>query len=393
MGDSTEKLDKVAFSEATADLALRLGVSAGRDTSSVSLTSLSKNFDAGAGLLTDMLLHPGMRPEDATRNALSAKAALKQAKGSPAGLGGLYMPAVLYGAKHPLSRIPTDASIDAITVDDCKAYHAATFRPAGARLWIAGDITQAQIVAMADTQWKTWTGKAKPSPKIPPAKPSQGRVFFIDVPGAAQSQVYVMELGPSRKDPGYLANTVMTAILGGGFSSRINMLARETKGYAYGARGTFQYTRTFGTFVASGGIKTASTAEAVVDFISEINKMAATGEISDAELMRERQNLILSLPADFETPNDVLAALSGLIYYGLPLNYYDSYVAKAQAVDKKAVAAAAKKWLKPANLIYFVVGDAKVIRADLEKLHASGQLGKGAWVDMDIEGVMTPAGK
>jgi zinc protease len=390
MTDSTEKLDKVAFSGATADLGLRLSAGATADMALLNLTTLSKNWDAAAALFTDVLLHPGLRPEDLARNALASKAALKQAKGSPASLASLLLPHVLYGAKHPLARIPSDASLDAITVDDCKAYHKASFRPVGARLWISGDITRAQIEAMAASEWKDWTGKGKPAPRVPPPRPERGRLFFVDVPGAAQSAVYVMELGPARKDPGYLANTLMTAILGGGFASRINMLARETKGYAYGASGHFRYQRSFGSFVAVGSIKTASTAEAVTDFMAEIARMAATGEVTDEELQRERQNLILSLPADFETASDVLWALSRLHYYGLPLDYYDSFVAKAQKVDKQAVASAAKKWLKPAKLIVFVVGDGQVVRADLEKLLASGKLGKGAWVELDTDGKVIP---
>lgn len=391
IGNSTEQLDTVAFAEATADLAAAVTVSATAEQHVVSLSTLTRNLEPSARLWADVIRRPGLRTDDFERNRTQALAGLKQAKGSPSGLANLYRPRVLYGMDHPLARVPSEASLGALTLDDCKAFHKETFLPGGARLWVAGDITQADLTKLLDTLFADWTGKAKAPPAVGGIRPLAGKVFFIDVPGAAQSSVYLMGAGPTRKDPSYFATTVAGNALGGGFSSRINMTIREKKGYAYGARGGFSYLRNFGTFVAYGSIRTDATGQAVLDIYNEIKTMKA-GPVSDEEFGREKNQLILSLPADFETASDVIGALSALVYFGLPLDYYDTYVAKAERVTKAAVESSAKRFLKPDELRIFVVGDGAVVRADLQKLAQDGSLGgKGAFVELTTDGAIVGA--
>jgi zinc protease len=385
LGDSTEKLDTVAFAEAQADMASSVNVGAGDDQQNVDLRTLTRNLDATADLWADVLLRPGLRQSDFDRNVQRARASLRQQKGSPNGVLGLLSGSILYGEAHPRGRFVSEASLGAITLDDCKAYAKDWFKPTGARLWVAGDITKAQVIALADRVLKDWKGKGKTA--IKPTKPvtRKGRVFFVDVPGAAQSAIWMGEFGPGRKAPEYFASTIAASILGGGFSGRINMNLREKNGYAYGAYGGFGYNRDYGTFTASASVRSDVTDKALVELYGEISRIL-TGDITDEELKREKNGLVFSLPARFETSGGTLATFRGLAYFGLPLDYYGKFVKNVSAVDKKAAVAAAKKNLKPKDLVIFVVGDASVVLPGLQKLHADKAFGEGDLVILDVDG-------
>jgi zinc protease len=240
----------------------------------------------------------------------------------------------------------------------------------------------------------------------------KGRIFFVDVPGAAQSQVQLMHFGPLRTAPDYMATTLMSSILGGGFSSRLNMNLREDKGYSYGARGGFGYTRFFGTFGAGASVRTDATYQTVLEIVHEVSALAtAKTPPTAAELDREKTGAILGLPGRFATSSAALQAFRGLVYFGLPLDYYASYVAKMGKVDAAQVAKAAKAHLKPGDAVFLVVGDGSApvkvrngktdepllkdgqpvtLRQALADLAASGDLGKGALVVLDADGKPVP---
>jgi zinc protease len=301
------------------------------------------------------------------------------------GIANLLSGSVFYGENHPLGRVPSDASLAAVSLDDCKAWAKDWFKPQGAQLWLSGDVTPAQVKELTGRIFKGWKGKPKASVKVGKPTPRKGRIFFVDVPGAAQSQVQVVFPGPERKAKDYFANTIVSDVLAGGFTSRINMNIREDKGYAYGAGGSYGYNPSFGTFRAGGQIRTDVTDKAVIEIYKEISKMA-TGDITDTELAQDKTSIIQSLPASFETSGRVLDALKSLVYFGLPLDYYAKMTKSVEAIDKKAAAKAAKDHVKPKDVIVFVVGDASVVLPGLQKLHADKTVGDGDLVILDADG-------
>lgn len=385
MSEGTEKLDKVAFSEALADMASGVNAWAGRDQQGVTVSSLSRFLDPTLDLWADVLLRPGMRQADFERMRAQAKATVKQQKGAPTTVAQRVFGSVLFGEEHPFGRVLTEASLDALTLDDCKAYVAAYIKPQGARLYVVGDITRKQIEEKVGARLGGWKGKPRASAKLPKPAARQGRIFFVHVANAPQSQIYVMHLGPERKAPDYFANTVMASILGGSFSSRINTNIREDKGWAYGAYGVFRYTRHFGWFLASASVRTDVTKEAIVEIVKEMDGMI-TGDISDEELQREIKGAILSLPGQFATGMQTLGSFRELVYYGLPLNWYETYVQNVQKVTKDLVKKSARAHLKPRDVVVLVVGDAAKVRPKLDELLTSGVLGPGELVVLDADG-------
>jgi zinc protease len=411
MTEGTQRLDKIAYNEALADIASSISSGASDDTQSVSMGSLSKHFDTTFALFVETLRTPGFRAEDLDRMVKRRIEAVRQAKASPASVSFRVSGAVLYGPKHPLGSVTTETSLAAITLDDCKAYHAKWVKPRGARLFVVGDLTEAQIRKYFDGEpLAGWTGKVPALPKMSAPKTMAGKMFLVDIPGAAQSQVSMLHFGPKRNAPDYFQTMVMTSVLGGGFASRINMNLREDKGYSYGARGTYSYTRQYGWFSAGAAVRSDSTYQSLLELTREVTDLQ-TGKIkaTDAELEREKAGAILGLPGRFSTASASLNQFRGLVYFGLPLDYYNSYVGKVDKVTAKQVTAAASKHLKPGQAVFLVVGDANakmIQRVDgkdvplqkdgkdvtlkdaLADLLVAGTLGKGELVVLDADGAV-----
>lgn len=421
--EGTEKLDKIQYSEALADVASDISAYDADDSTGISMSSLSKHFAATFALFAETLRSPGMRASDFERMVKRRIESVKQSKGTPAAVAGRVTPVVLYGAAHPLGTVVTEASLAAITLDDCKQYAAARLKPGNARLFVVGDMTEAQVRAQFDGgPLAAWKGAAPKPRALPAPKAPAGRIFFVDIPGSAQSQVSLMHFGPRRTAPDFFASAMTGAVFGGGFTSRINMNLREEKGYSYGARGGFGYSKNYGTFSASAGVQADSTYQTLLELEREVRELAAGKRpIQKEELGREKQGSILALPSQFATAQAALGNYRRLVYYGLPLDYYNSYVAKIGAVNEAQVKAAAAKHLKPAQATYVVVGDgnAKMIvgvpkqevdpettatktvwtrepymkdgkqltmREALADLAARGALGAGALVELDRDG-------
>jgi zinc protease len=203
---------------------------------------------------------------------------------------------------------------------------------------------------------------------------------------------------------------MMGSVFGGSFSSRINMNIREAKGYSYGARGGFGYTKQYGTFTASASVRTDSTYQTVLEIHREVTELASAKRPIDAEeLEREKQGAILGLPGQFATAQAALGQYRRLVYFGLPLDYYNGFVGKIGEVTEAQVKASARKHLRPDQAVLLVVGDgdAKVIvrnpstnkdephqkdgrqltlREALEDLAQRGDVGTGGLVELDTDG-------
>ena len=406
--EGTEKLDKLAFKGALADTASRISSYSRGDNLGVRMRTLSKHLTSTHALLVDTLRTPGLRESDLKRMLDRRVAALEQAKGTAGRVASRINGRVLYGPNHPRGRVVTEASYRSITVDDCRAFHKKHIKPRGGRLFVVGDLTADQIRAHFDTGLPGWQGKGARLPRQPTPRTQKGRIFFVDIPKAAQSAVYVMHFGPKRKARDYMATRVMSSVLGGHFTGRINMNLREDKGYSYGAGGGMQYNRDHGIFYLASSVRSDSTYQTVKEMMGEMSGLQdGSRPATDEDLAREKDGAILKLPGDFATSRQALSRFRGLVYHRLPMNYYDSFVDRIAKVTPAQVAAAAKKHLRPENAIVIVVGDRNAplihrvagkdepllrdgaqmtLLEGLQDLLQSGILGKGKLVELDVDG-------
>jgi predicted Zn-dependent peptidase len=415
--EGTQKLDKIAYSEALADVASNISAYAADDSQGVQLASLTKHVDTTFALFADTILSPGMRDADFDRLKKRRIESVRQARSNPASIPYRVSGPVLYGANHPLGAVTTEAGLESITLDDCKKQVSTWLKPKNARLFVVGDMTEAQVRQTFDkSPLAAWKGTAPRMHPLPAAKSMTGKIFFVHVPNAAQASVSLLWFGPKRTAPDYFSNLMLGSVLGGGFTSRINMNLREDKGYAYGARGGFSYPlKALGTVNVSGSVQADSAYQTLLEIDREVKELAAGKRpVTAEELEREKVNAELAMPARFATAQSALGQYRSLVYYGLPLDYFNTYVNRVRKVTLKEVKASATKYLKTNRAVFVVVGngDEKMIvdkgppgappkdrkapyekdgkqltlREALEDLAKSGAVGPGGLVELDVDG-------
>jgi len=417
--EGTEQLDKLAYAERLADTASSIGGYAADESIGVTLSSLRKHLDPTFAQFVDTIRAPGFRASDFDR-LVKRRIENIRSKRNPAAVATRVAGPVLYGRSHPFGAVSTEASLAAISLDDCRRFAEAWLRPERARLFVVGDLTEDRVRAYFESpRLAGWRGAAPVAPPLPPPRTMTGRIFFVDVPGAAQSTVSYLQFGPQRTDPEYFATGLMGAVFGGGFTSRINMNLREDKGYSYGARGSFSYSRWYGAFAASAQVVGNATYQSILEIDREMRGMWAGAPpfaITQDELEREKNAAILGLPGRFATAQAALGQYRGLVYFGLPLDYYSSYVERISAVSLSEVQAAARNQLRPGQGVYVIVGNGDEpmiarlqggadrskqpwsdvpyskngkqlsLREALVDLAARGDVGDGGLVELDVDG-------
>ena len=337
------------------------------DVAAVTLTALTQQLPQALALVRDLLRAPEFPAREVARLKEERLAELLQQLAEPRGLAdeqfarALYVPTARYA-------MPVDgdaASVRALGRDDVQAFYEARYRPAATTLIVAGDVTMAQISALANELFGDWTG-ARPAPAVTGVDaPRRGRLARVVAKAdAPQSELRVGHVGLPRRVSDYFDTMVMNAVLGGLFSSRINLNLREAHGYTYGAFSAFEWRRAAGPFVISTAVKSDVTAAAVQEILGEIERIRTT-EIGEDELTLATSYLDGVFPIRYETTAAIAAALANLVIHDLPEDYYDRYRERVRAVTTTGVLRAAQAHLHPDELRIVIVGDPEVITTPL----------------------------
>jgi predicted Zn-dependent peptidase len=233
---------------------------------------------------------------------------------------------------------------------------------------VAGDVESREVERMVERAFSGWAVETVPAePRRGEAAALDGRVFVLDRVDAPQSELRVGHPGVARTHPDYFPLVLMNAILGGLFSSRINLNLREEHAYTYGAHSAFDWRRGAGPFTVRTAVESGVTAAAVAEIMKEIEKLREE-PVTDAELSLARDYLAGVFPVRFETSLAIAAALAQVVTYDLAADYYDTYRDRINEVSAADVLRVAKAHLQPARLSVVVVGDAGQIREPLSGL-------------------------
>jgi zinc protease len=258
--------------------------------------------------------------------------------------------------------------VEATTRDDVMRFYDARYRPGGMTLVAAGDVTADRIEQLADRAFGDWVGVPMGSNTTSDAPARQTRaVHIVAKADAPQSELRVGHPGIPRNTPDYFPTVVMNAVLGGLFSSRINLNLREAHGYTYGAFSAFDWRRHAGPFAVDTAVKTAVTDAASREILNEIERMRAE-EIRPDELSLATSYLDGVFPIRYETTDAIAAALANLIIYRLDDDYFDRYRERVRAVTAADVLRAARAHLHTDRVQIVAVGDPNAIRGPLEAL-------------------------
>ncbi len=387
LDEGAGEFDAMAFGDRVQSLGAQMGAGASLDGGNAFLSSLSDKLDESLALYADMIQRPRFAEADVERVRATWLATIKQEKARPNSLANRLLPPLMYGEGHPYA-IPfsgsgTEASIASLTIDDLKAFHGDFVRPDNATLIVVGDTTLEAITPMLEKHFGTWAAPATPVPVPTIAAvelPTQPRVFLVDQPGALQATILAGQLAPSTTDERSVEFDIANSVLGGEFSSRLNMNLREEKSWAYGAYSFTSGAKGQRPWIAFAPVQIDKTAESLKEMQREITAYADGSEPATAdEVAKIQATEIRSLPGSFETANAVLGQIGGIVRFNRPDNWVEVRRSRVEALDPATVNTAAKT-LNPSALTWVVVGDLSKIEAPVRAL------GLGEVRILDVDG-------
>jgi zinc protease len=350
-------------------LGSEINVFSGREEITMSASMLSRNFDRTVTLLKEILLEPRWDTAEFRLARIKTKNNLIQSEARPGSVASNAFYRLVYGDRSIFGYNPAGnrETIDNITIDDLKSYYEKNFSPSSAKILISGKISKEQALSILNPLAEQWKGKEVRQISWPqPVAPEKSVIYFIDIPGSRQSVVYAGYPCISRTNPDYVKIDFINYRLGGAFTSILNQILREEKGYTYGASSYLPEMRSVAPFTASTSVRSDATYETVRIIREELEKYGTS--LSDADISFIKNCMIRSNALRFET-NDALAGmLSTMAKYGFPADYIkneENIIRNMTLEDSRAVAS---KYIRPDKMYYLVVGDAATQLGSLEKI-------------------------
>ena len=342
------------------------------DSSAVRLHVPVARLAAALPIMADVALRPTFPKDELERLRQQRLTTLLQSRDDASTIASLAFSHVLYGAGHRFgtATLGTSATIKVFSVDDLRAFYTAMFRPDNATLVVVGDVTPDSVLPMVEANFGGWKapGTAPAHVTLPtPATRARREIYLVDKPGAPQSQIRIGRVGVARSTPDYFPLQVMNTILGGSFSSRLNMNLREEHGYTYGANSSFDMRLQPGPFSAAAAVQTDKTSESLTEFFKELKAIQQT--VPADELTRAKNYVSLRFPAGFETTGDISRRLEDARVYRLPDDYFSTYVPGIDAIRAADVQRVARTYVQPDTLAVVVVGDRKAVEPGLKALN------------------------
>ncbi|MGH1470979.1 MAG: M16 family metallopeptidase [Cellvibrionaceae bacterium] len=371
MNEGTKNFSAEAFEIELQKLGSNISVSSSVDGLSISVVSLVKYLDATLDLLEERLYLSDFQQSDLDRIRQQQIEGLEANKKQPNAIATDVYRKLLYGEDHPLSvsNNGEKETLENIELEDVREFSTLQLSAKGLQIVVVGDIEQSRIMSklkfLKNLPLNGFHEKTLPeTPKL-----DETVLYFVDKPGAAQSEIRIGYMSDLTYNPTgeYFKRYLMNYVLGGAFSSRINLNLREDKGYTYGARSGFSASKRPGPFTASASVKKDSTADSVVQFMAEIATYRQHG-ITEEELSFTQSAIGQSDALSYETPRQKAGFLADIIEYNLPNDFVDTQLSIINSMTKNDIDQLAKKYLPIEKMFILVVGDKKEVRESIGRL-------------------------
>jgi len=372
--------DTIQLAEDIGLLGGALGTGADWDASYITLDVLSRNGGEAAAIFADVTARATLPADGLERVRAERLNEILQQRNEPGAIAGKRFANLLYGTgAYGNSIIGNADSVSRLTIENVQRFYREHYLPNNSAIVVSGDIDSNNALSLIERALGDWPrGEEPPRPNVTARPIDRSRIYVIDRPQAVQSEIRVGHIGVARSSADYFPLSVMNAIFGGVFNSRINLNLRERHGYTYGARSQFAFRRQAGPFVIAAPVRNEVTRESVEEMLIELRRIR-TGDIEDAEFDDTKAYLMGVFPATVQTASDIASRLVDMELYGLPEDYFDRYRENIAAVTKDDIARVANKYLDPERVLIVIVGNAGQIREPL------GALGLPMH-ELDIEG-------
>ena len=376
LDEGANGMDAIGFADRAQSLGADISAGASLDSASAYLSALKEKLEPSLDLYADTILRPAFLPKEIERVKKAWLAGIAQEKTRPNGVANRLLPPLLYGEGHPyaipFSGTGDEASITSLTREDLVKFHRDLIRPDNATVIVVGDTTLKDILPLLEKRFGKWKAPRQPLPgftikEVPlPAAP---RVFLVDQPNALQANILAGQVVGSALDmEKSLQFNLANGVVGGKFTSRLNMKLREEKHWAYGAYSFAANARGQRPWMAYAAVQIDKTVESLEEMRRDIaafttNEKPATAE----EIARIKTGNVLSLPGAYETASAVMNAIGSVVRYGYPDDSIVTLKQRTEAVTEEAVRAAAAT-IKPEAITWVIVGDLSKIEEPIRAL-------------------------
>ena len=353
----TKQHSAQALAEELDFLGASLGVDADLETTSVTLTTLTKNLPASLTLLAEVFTSPTFPVAELEKKRIEVAGGLQSREEDPGWVAQRAFLEKIY-PQHPYGRLVEGqpATLAALKREDVVAFHQTHYRPNNAIIAVAGDITQEKFAQLLRTHFAEWQRGEIPDISWPDEQQPTATRITLDKK-VAQANVMLGHIGVARANPDYYTIQVMNYILGGGgFGSRLMDKIREELALVYSIGSSFSARKHAGPFTVVLQTKNASTTQAVDESLKVINSFREAGP-TDKELTEAKAYLINSFPLRLVSNRDVAALLPVLEFHNLGLDYPDRYPTLIGQITREQVQTAAKTYLHPDHLLQVIVAD------------------------------------
>lgn len=336
------------------------------DVFSLGILSLKENFERSLQLLSKIIFEPRLEQKDFDREKKKILDKILQLKDEPSYIATTNFEKLIFAnTKYSNPEIGNSHSVNNISLDDVKNFYYNFFQ-FSASVILVGNITESETYELFNkyfSQWKSpnksWDGELNII-----TRPKKS-IYLIDKKESAQTELRIGHLSKNRFADDYYSCKVMNTILGGQFSSRINLNLREKKGFTYGVGSSFHYNLKYGYFGIATAVNIQNTSEAILEILFEIEEIRRN--ISQDEVDFAKSYLTKQFPSKFETYSQISKNISPLILYSLPIDYYKDYTAKIQSVELKDAILSANENIFPEDIIVLAVGDKNIIVPQISK--------------------------
>ncbi len=371
--EGTTNRNALQIADDLASLGVNMFASSDLDVVRVTMSVLKDKLDPALSIYSDVMLHPAFPQGDLTRVRQNTLSSIKQEQVQPFTMGLRVLPLLLYGAGHsygqPLTGSGTESSVRSMTRADLVDFHRAWFKPNHATILAVGDITMPELTARLERAFSSWKPGDIPAKHVGTvANKVRTTVFILDRPGAEQSYVLAGQLIAAKANDDEIPFQIFNDAFGGAFVSRINMNLREDKHWSYGAFSFPVDARGQRMWMVMAPVQTDKTRESLAEVMKELRSVVSDKPMTSAEIADAKDRQIKSLAGRWETSASVASALSEIVIFGLPTDYYATYADRLRAATDAQVNAVSKKFITPDQILVVVIGDRVKIEAGIKEL-------------------------
>ncbi|MCF8242519.1 MAG: insulinase family protein [Melioribacteraceae bacterium] len=326
------------------------------DSIYLSMLSLMENLDNSLSLFAEILTEPAFNDSDFEREHRKLSTQILQLKDQPSYIADSIFESVIFnGTPYSFPVMGTDITTKNLVNKDVIEYYNSKFVPDDACLVVVGNISTELLTEKLKDAFKSWSGNNSPNSQLLKPGEEHAKIYIFDKPGSPQSEIRIGNLCEPRDEKFYYSKKVVNTILGGQFSSRINLNLREDKGYTYGAHSSFYYNKLHGYFTVATAVETKNTVPAVKEILKELS--AIHEGIRDDEIAFAKSYLIRKYPAMFDSYSKIASNLTTLHVYDLPPQYFENFIQNIEATEINELIAAAKNNIKTDKLSIVLIGD------------------------------------